>query len=173
MEEPVKIRAREFHRGLLVHRQRGCDVEQHHFVHSTFVIERQAMCDARAAIVCHHVKAIVAQHAHDFRLVARHLPLGIVRVIRRALRLAAVAVAAQIGCHNRIALGQQWNHLIPLRGASHDSMNQQHHRTPVSGCPVADPMAMEHDLVLGWLQLRKHGAPTLAGGWGARRGDTH
>jgi hypothetical protein len=31
-------------------------------------------------------------------------------------------------------------------------MNQQHDGTAVSSCPIADPVAVEHDLVLGWLR---------------------
>ena len=63
-------------------------------------------------------------------------------------RLVRPPVPEQVGRDDRVALGEQRNHLVPLLRAPHDAVDQQYDRTAVAGGAVADPVAVKDDLVL-------------------------
>jgi hypothetical protein len=54
--------------------------------------------------VSHNGETIEAQRAHYLNLVKRHRPFRVVRMVLTIGRLAAVAVAAQVGQDNRVVL---------------------------------------------------------------------
>ena len=62
------------------------------------------MADAAAAIVPDHRELVEAEALHDLDLVERHRALRVVRVVLAVGRLAAVAVAAQVGHDHRVVL---------------------------------------------------------------------
>ena len=66
-----------------------------------------------------------------------------------AIRRAYHSVAQQVGCHNRVMLGQQPCHRVPLLGGPDDSVYQQHDRVALAGRPVAHAVAVQDDLALG------------------------
>ena len=70
------------------------------------VIERHAVADAPAAIVAHHRELVEAETLHHLDLIERHRALRVIDVILAVGRLAAVAVAAQVGRDHRVVLGQ-------------------------------------------------------------------
>ncbi len=63
--------------------------------------------DAAAAVLADDGEALEAEVPHHLDLVLRHRALRIVRVVGQPLRLAAVAVAAQVGGDDRELLGER------------------------------------------------------------------
>ena len=64
------------------------------------------MGDAPAAIVADDGELVEAEALHDLDLIERHRALRVVGVILAVRRLAAVAVAAQVGHDDRVVLRQ-------------------------------------------------------------------
>ena len=112
-EEPVIIGGGEGPVGPLVHGMGGRDVEQGSLLDALRVVERQAVGDPGAAVVADHGEALEAERGHDLHLVLGHRSLGIVLVPHAAVRLAGLAVAAQVRKHDREALGQAGRDLVP------------------------------------------------------------
>ena len=79
------------------------------------MVDRQAMCHARAAIVADDGEAIETEVLHHFDLIQRHGALRVIGVVRSALGLAAVAVAAQVGRDDRVFLGELGRDPVPDR----------------------------------------------------------
>jgi hypothetical protein len=113
--EPVPVGAREIERGLFIHRERRRHVERDETRDGVRMIERHARGDASAPVVTDHRERCVAVAAHQFDQIERHAALRIVRVVGGALRLAAVAIAAQIGRDHRESFGQRGRDLVPDR----------------------------------------------------------
>ena len=78
------------------------------------MLHREAPRHPRAAVVADDRKALEAERAHHLDLILRHRALRVVRVVLAVRRLAAVAVAAQIGHHHGKALGEARRNLVPL-----------------------------------------------------------
>src|SRR6188508_1466540 len=72
------------------------DVEHRGTLDFVRMIERQAVRNARAAIVTEYREALEAEVPHDLDLIERHRPLRIKTVLFVARDLAAVAVTAQV-----------------------------------------------------------------------------
>ena len=77
------------------------DVDGAELLHCGRMIQRHSIGGARAAVVAGHHETLEAELAHDVDLVLRHAPERVIAVVRQPARLAAVAVAAQIGGHDR------------------------------------------------------------------------
>src|SRR5437762_13891524 len=93
------------------------------------MIPRQPMSDTPAAIVSGEREARKAERFHDFDLVLRHGPLGIVDVRRAAVRLAGIPVAAKIRANDGKALRQTRSDLVPHRVRLRVTMQEQERRT--------------------------------------------
>jgi len=92
------------------------------------MIERHAMRDAAAAVLADHGELGEPEVAHHVHLVLRHRALRVVRVIGQALRLAAVAVAAQIRRHDRELLREARRDVAPRVVRERRTMQQQQGR---------------------------------------------
>ena len=99
-----------------------------------------------APVVATQEERIEPQVLHGVHQILRHRPLGVVEVLRVALRLAAVAVAAQVGAHNRKVLGQPVRDLVPHGVGLRVAVQQQQRR------PVAAPDEI-HDLAASRFNL--------------------
>ena len=86
------------------------------------------MADAAAAIVADHGKRLEPELLHHLDLIERHRALRIVRVIVAVRRLAAVAVAAQVGDDHGVILRQLGRHQPPGDHRLRRAVQQQHRR---------------------------------------------
>ena len=77
------------------------------------MIEREAISDTPAAIVPDDIEAIVAERGHHLGHIERHRALGVGQMFRVGRRLAAVAIAAQIGNHQGELLREARRDLMP------------------------------------------------------------
>jgi hypothetical protein len=77
------------------------------------MIEGQAVRDAAAAVVPGEPEAGKAERAHELDHVLGRGPLAIGCVLRARGRLAAVAIAAQIGAHHGATLGEHGRDAVP------------------------------------------------------------
>jgi hypothetical protein len=75
-------------------------------------VERQPLRDAAAAVMAGDGEALVAEVRHQREDVARHRALGVRRVVGGGRRAARLAVAAQVGADDGVALGQQRRHAV-------------------------------------------------------------
>src|SRR6201999_3788638 len=66
-----------------------------------------------------------AETLHDFELIPRHRALRVRLVIRARFRLAAAAVAAQVGANNREVLRESRGDLRPHRVGLGESVQQE------------------------------------------------
>ena len=73
---------------MLVHIQRGRDVQQHQARDGRRMIQPQPVRDARATVMRQHLVAFVPQRAHQRRHVLGHDALGMRGVARRGRRLS-------------------------------------------------------------------------------------
>ena len=107
---------------------RGHDVEEGDLVHALGIVERHAVRHPRAAIVTAHVVFAESERRHDFGLVLSHRPERIAAVVRAAVRLRAVAVAAQIGRHDGEILRQSRRDLVPHHVGERIAVQEQKRR---------------------------------------------
>ena len=96
--------------------------------HLVGVIERHAVADAAAAIVADDGELVEAETLHHLDLVERHRALRVVDVVLAVGRLAALAVAAQVGHDHRVVLRQvrreQPHRDVRLRRAVHQQQRR-------------------------------------------------
>lgn len=71
------------------------------------------MSDPRAAVVPGDEEGLEAEPRHGFELVPGHGAEGVIRVVGQSARLAAVAVAPQIGRDHGEILREPGRHLVP------------------------------------------------------------
>jgi hypothetical protein len=105
------------------------------------MIKRQPARHPSAAVVPEKSEALVAQRGHDLDLILRHRALEVVDMILAAVRLAAVAVAAQVGGHHRVILRQLHRHVRPGKVRLRRAMQQQHRRSRATDERVDDGAA--------------------------------
>jgi hypothetical protein len=74
-------------------------------------------------------KRLEAEVPHDLDLIERHRPLGVVGVVLAVRRLAAVAVAAQIGGDDGVVRRELGRHQTPGDVRLRRAMEQQHRRS--------------------------------------------
>src|SRR5512139_3367131 len=92
------------------------------------MIERQAVRDARAAIVAEHRETLEAEMLHDLDLVERHRALRIETVLVVARDLAAVAVTAQIRDDDGVIAREIARDRGPRDAALRRAVQEQHGR---------------------------------------------
>ncbi len=91
-------------------------------------VQREAVPDARAAVVARDHEFPESQVLHDVHLVLPHAPESVVRVIGPALRLGTVAVAAQVGGDHREVLRQPRRDEMPGDVRQRIAVQQQQRR---------------------------------------------
>jgi len=101
------------------------------------LVERQAVRDARTAVVTDDGEALEAERAHDRDLVVRHRALRVRPVVGRRGRLVARAIAAQVGHDHREVGGQGRSDLVPHDVRLRIAVQQQQRR------PVARPAQVD------------------------------
>jgi hypothetical protein len=102
------------------------------------MIERQAVCDARAAVVAEHGEALEPEVAHDLDLIERHRAFRVQLVLLVAGNLAAVAVAAQIRDDDGVVAHQLARDGGPRHAALRRAVQEQH------GRPAAADHGVDH-----------------------------
>mgnify|MGYP003694757717 CR=1 FL=1 len=142
----------ELARHALIHRARRDDVEHGEPENLRRMVERHAVRDAAAAVVADDEEFLVAERPHDFDLVLRHRPLGVVGVVGQAVRLFAVAVAAQVRGDHAEALGELRGDLVP-DGVRLRIAVKQEQRRPDAALDQVDRRAARPDASL--LESRK------------------
>ena len=124
----MEVGLHERQRHVRVEVMRRHDVEHREAGHAIGVIERHAMADAAAAIMADECELLEPELAHDLDLIERHRALGVVGVILAVRRLAAVAVATQVGDDDGVVLGEIGRHQPPRDHRLRRAMQQQHRR---------------------------------------------
>ena len=112
-EVPVVVGQRLRPVGPLGHLERGHPVEHGEAAHPLGLIQRQAVGDPAAAVVAGEPEAFEAEVGHDLDHVAGHRPFGVALVPRVRRGPGAVAVAPEVGHHDREALGEPGRHPVP------------------------------------------------------------
>ena len=122
------------------------------------MVEAEAVGDPAAAVVAGQHEAFVAQRRHDLDHVLGHGALGVPGVIRSAVWLGTVAVAAEIGADEGEALGQDRGDAVPDRVGLRVAVQQEQGRPLPArtqedlGAAGSDPVggeALEHGGFLG------------------------
>ena len=90
----------------LEQRERRDDVEHRRAFDRAGVVERHPPRHPPAAVVARHAEAVEAERGHRRDHVRGHRPLAVAGVVVAAGRLAAVAVAAQVGADHGEALAR-------------------------------------------------------------------
>ena len=126
---------------------RGNDVESRKLQHALGLVERHAVGDAPAAVVAAQVELVEAEMAHHVELVFAHAAVGVIAVVGQAARLAAVAVAAQIGGHHGVILRQQRRDDMPVHVREWVAVQKQ------QGRAVAADDAVDFDLRVAGLDV--------------------
>ena len=116
------------------------------------------MADPAAAVVAGEHEALVAERRHDLDHVLRHRALGVGGVLRVGGRLAAVAVAAQVGADDGEALGQRRRHAVP-HGVGLRIAVQEQERRPRAADPRPDRGLARCDVA--HLETVEHGVFSL------------
>jgi hypothetical protein len=128
-EEPVPVAQAECHVDGPERVTRGHDVEHRKFRYRLRVVQGHPMADPGAAVMANHGEAVIAELAHHENLVPGHRPLGVPVVGRAARRLAAVAIAAQVGEDNRMVFGEDGGDVMPHDVGLRVTVEQQYRGT--------------------------------------------
>ena len=127
------------------------------FSHPLGMIDRQAVRHPRAAVVAADQEAAMTEMLHHLDEVARHLLLGVGRVVGRGLGLERAAVAAQVGADHREALRHLRCHGVPHGVRLRVAVQQQQRRSGAAAaqahlaagdCHVLEREAGEEHVVL-------------------------
>jgi hypothetical protein len=127
--EPVIVGLNERQRDVRVQVMRRDDVEHRESGDPIGMVERQPMGDTSATIVTEDSELFEPELAHHFDLIERHGTLGIILVIDPVGRLAAVAVAAQIGHDHGVVPRQVRGDEAPRDHRLRRTVQQQDRRT--------------------------------------------
>ena len=132
------------------------DVEDGELRHALGVVEGQPVGAAGAAVVPADRKPFEAVLPHQLDLVARHRPFRVRLMIRRRLRLRALAVAPQVGSDDGEPVGQIRGHRVPHQVRLRMAMQKQERRAAAA---VADPQRRLARVHQGQLESREELAP--------------
>ena len=136
-EEPVPVGARKGLAGLLVHGQRGRNVQQHQTLHAGGIVHGQPVRHARAPVMRQHAEMLMAQPCHQPQQVAGHGALAVVHMLGVAGRARGVAIAAQVGQHQGELLRQPGRDAVPDGAGLRVAVHQQQGR-PLAAHPGVD-----------------------------------
>src|SRR5688572_5907929 len=92
------------------------------------MIERQAISDARSAIVAGDAKALMTERTHHVEHLMRDGALGIVAAIVVRRRAAAFAITGEIGENDSEALRQSRRDTRPANMGLREAVEQQQRR---------------------------------------------
>ena len=112
-EEPLVIRRGRGPRHVAKDMPGRQDVQDSEPGDGAGMVQDQPMGGAGAAIVTGQLELPEAELAHEPRLVAGHGPLGIDQSRGVWGRLGGVAIAAQVGQHDRVILGERGANVTP------------------------------------------------------------
>ena len=112
-EEPVPISHGEGHIDAFEMFERRDDVHGAEPFDRIRMIERHAVGDTRAAVMCHHLEAAIAEGLHQRDQVRRHRPFGIGRMISADRRLGREAVAGDVGADDGEMPRERRCHFVP------------------------------------------------------------
>ncbi len=126
--EPVVVAKGEVHVRPLEVLDRRDDVQNGEFSHPVGIVQGDAVRQPRTAVVPGQHERIETEVVHHRHHVARHLDLGIRRMIRRRRRLERKAVAAQVRADHGEALRQGWRDKVPHRVRLRVAVQQQQRR---------------------------------------------
>src|SRR5260221_13485412 len=112
-EGPLPVEKAEIFVGTIVGVADGNDVQDGEPENSIRVIQCETVGAARPAIVARDAELVVAQMSHDPELVTADRAHAVRLVIGGTGRLAAIAVATQIGGDDGVALGVAGCYVTP------------------------------------------------------------
>jgi hypothetical protein len=92
------------------------------------MIERHPVAGPRAPVVAGHHEALEAELLHHLDLILGHAPEGVVAVVGPTPRLAAVAVAAQVGGDHRESRGEPRRDQTPVDVRQRIAVQQEQRR---------------------------------------------
>jgi hypothetical protein len=160
-EEPVPVGEAELHVRRAEGVAGGHDVQHRELGDQVGVVKRQSVAHPGAAVVANHGELVEAELAHDQRLVPRHRALGVGLMGRAARRLAAVAIAAQVGEDDRMILGEDRGDVVPHDVGLRVAVQQQDGRAALVAshqCVDSDPSWGERDSLEQVGQGNGHGS---------------
>jgi hypothetical protein len=118
------------------------------------MVHCQPMADSRSAVVRNYVEVLKAKRVHQLHLVARHFPFAVGNVIVAALRLTAIAIAAQVSRYDGETFSQLIGNFVPDDMSLWVAVKQQQGR-PGTAFAISDSHAVDFALVS--LKLLEHG----------------
>ena len=124
-EKPMPIRPGKSVAGVVVHGQRGRDVEQQQAAHGGGRIHGQAVRHAGTPVVRQHIEALKTMGLHDRQRVQRHLALAVVGMVGIDGGPRRIAVTAQVHQHQTVRLRQHRRHAVPHHHALRVAVQQQ------------------------------------------------
>ena len=110
------------------------------------------------AVVTADKEFLEAEMHHHVELILRHAAKRVVAVIGQPARFAAVAIAAQIGCHHREIFRQQRRDYMPMHVRKRIAVHQQQRRAIAADYAVY-PLLRIAGLDIKCLETFKHGFP--------------
>jgi len=123
VREPVRVAGRH-------------DVENREAGDDGRVVECHPVRAPRAPVVADHGEPVVSQRAHHLHLLGGEDAHGVRRVVRRAQRRGAGAVAAQVGGHDGVSLGEDRCDPVPHEVRLRDAVQQQDGRAGPAAAAV-------------------------------------
>ena len=142
--EPVVVAEREGHVRPLEVLDGRHDVHDGQALHPVRAVNRQAVRDAGAAVVRHHLEAAVAHERHQFRHVPRHAAFGIRGVVGARGGLEAAAVAAQVRADDGVAPRQGRGGGVPHGVGLRVAVQQQERRAGAAVAQAQLPVLHPH-----------------------------
>ena len=116
--------------------------DEHEALDALGELVRHLHRDAAAEGVADHGRAAVAERCEEVSDPARVGPQGVV-----AARLGRLPVPEQVGRHDRVALREGLDDLLPGERAARDAVDEDHDGAP-AGLLVAHPVAMQDDFLV-------------------------
>lgn len=121
----MEVRLGEVEVRLLVHRQRGTDVEQHDLEDPIGEVDAHLVRDPRAAVVPADVEGLVAELVHDGDEVAGHSALRIGFDGAGAGGLGGLAIAAKVRDHEGVVVEELGGDSVPDVSALWEAVEEE------------------------------------------------